>query len=175
MTGKLRSNPGNPSAIYPPGRLDTTAETARYLRITTRTLERWRSDGRAPGVTRRHPGGRPLYFGKHIIEAIERSGELMRLKRTKGFVYLDALMQERGIEHYDNLFLTGGGAPGRRHAAVGSLIIPSTCRSMSGDSCCALAKAKCAAGLTARTALARSTSAPGHVKSAFAEWTFVAR
>ena len=32
----------------------------------------------------------------------------MLLKQTKGFVYLDALMQEPAIELYNNLFLTGG-------------------------------------------------------------------
>ncbi len=75
MIGKLDDQ--NPEILPPfirPDSLYTSAETAQYLRITTRTLERWRSDGRGPRVTRLHAGGRPLYFGKHIIEAIERSG-----------------------------------------------------------------------------------------------------
>lgn len=50
--------------------LYTTEEVAALLRVTRRTLERWRRFGAGPKVTRLHSGGRPLYRGKHILEAL---------------------------------------------------------------------------------------------------------
>jgi hypothetical protein len=46
--------------------LYTAGETAELLRISKRTLERWRGDGRGPTVTRLWRGGRPLYKGSDI-------------------------------------------------------------------------------------------------------------
>lgn len=51
--------------------LYTVGETAVILRLSRRTLERWRRDGRGPKVTRLWDGGRPLYRGKHILEALD--------------------------------------------------------------------------------------------------------
>lgn len=53
--------------------LYTAQETADILRCSTKTLERWRAEGRGPLVTRLWQGGRPLYRGTHIIDAIERA------------------------------------------------------------------------------------------------------
>jgi hypothetical protein len=55
--------------------LYTADETAHYLRVSKRTLERWRTDGRGPRVTRLWPGARPLYLGEDIITALKRSGD----------------------------------------------------------------------------------------------------
>jgi hypothetical protein len=71
MTSKTRSRV-RPSVIKPEA-LYTAVETAGYLRISKRTLERWRTDGRGPRVTRLWEGGRPLYLGRHIIEALKRT------------------------------------------------------------------------------------------------------
>ncbi|MBK0399815.1 helix-turn-helix domain-containing protein [Limibaculum sp. M0105] len=53
--------------------LYTTDEVAALLRVTRRTLERWRREGKGPRVTRLWDGGRPLYRGKHLLEALEAS------------------------------------------------------------------------------------------------------
>ena len=50
--------------------LYTTNEVAALLRVTRRTMERWRKDGMGPKVTRLWEGGRPLYRGKHILAAL---------------------------------------------------------------------------------------------------------
>ena len=63
------------SSIIQPDALYTAEETAWYLRISKRTLERWRTDGRGPRVTRLWEGGRPFYLGRHIFEAINVSQE----------------------------------------------------------------------------------------------------
>ena len=57
-----------PDAFY------TTQETCDYLRITRRTLERYRREGKGPRTTRLWSGGRPMYFGQHIIDAINAAG-----------------------------------------------------------------------------------------------------
>ncbi len=53
--------------------LYTARETATILRVTPRTLERWRRDGRGPQVTRLWLNGRPLYLGRHILAALDCS------------------------------------------------------------------------------------------------------
>jgi hypothetical protein len=63
------------SPVIKPEALYTAVETAGYLRISKRTLERWRTDGRGPRVTRLWEGGRPFYLGRHIFEAINVSME----------------------------------------------------------------------------------------------------
>ncbi len=56
-----------------PNSLYTTRETATLLRISPRTLERWRHDGRGPRVTRLWENGRPLYRGINILAALDMS------------------------------------------------------------------------------------------------------
>lgn len=62
--------PEKSSESIVPDHLYTTEETARIVRRTRRTLERWRRDGKGPQVTRLWEGGRPLYRGKHILTAL---------------------------------------------------------------------------------------------------------
>lgn len=63
----LRSWSIQPDALY------TTVETAAFLRMSRRSLERWRREGRGPKVTRLWHGGRPLYLGRHILAVIKAS------------------------------------------------------------------------------------------------------
>jgi hypothetical protein len=71
-----RNSGGNPMpSILQSDVLYTADETAWYLRISQRTLERWRTDGRGPRVTRFRDDGRPYYQGRHIFEAINNSQE----------------------------------------------------------------------------------------------------
>ena len=51
--------------------LYTARETATILRVTPRTLERWRRDGRGPQVTRLWQNSRPLYLGRNILAALD--------------------------------------------------------------------------------------------------------
>ena len=57
------------SALY------TSREAATLLRVGSRTLERWRRDGRGPRVTRLWENGRPLYLGRDILAALEHSAD----------------------------------------------------------------------------------------------------
>lgn len=58
-----------PAALY------TAREAATLLRVSARTLERWRSDGRGPRVTRLWANGRPLYLGRDLFAALDRSAD----------------------------------------------------------------------------------------------------
>ncbi|MDH3667178.1 MAG: helix-turn-helix domain-containing protein [Paracoccaceae bacterium] len=58
-----------PTALY------TAREAATLLRVSPRTLERWRKDGRGPRVTRLWKHARPLYLGRDILIALDGSAE----------------------------------------------------------------------------------------------------
>ena len=66
---EINSEGIKPMALY------TSRETATLLRVSARTLERWRGDGRGPRVTRLWANGRPLYLGRDIFAALDRSAD----------------------------------------------------------------------------------------------------
>ena len=59
--------------LIQPDALYLTNEAAAILRISVRTLERWRKDGMGPKVTRLHPQAPPRYRGKDLLEALNRA------------------------------------------------------------------------------------------------------
>ena len=52
--------------------LYTEAETAKILRVSDRTLQRWREKGGGPKFTRLSPGGRIVYSDHAIQDFIAR-------------------------------------------------------------------------------------------------------
>ena len=66
---EIASEGVKPHALY------TARETATILRVTRRTLERWRRDGLGPRVTRLWENSRPLYVGRDILAALNRSSD----------------------------------------------------------------------------------------------------
>ncbi len=54
-----------------------SGQVANILNVSTRTLERWRSEGRGPAVTRLYPGMPPRYRGADILAFLDS-------RRTEG-------------------------------------------------------------------------------------------
>ncbi len=58
-----------------PDVLYATAEAAHILGISVRSLERWRSEGRGPKITRLYRNAPPRYRGSDLLEALTNSRE----------------------------------------------------------------------------------------------------
>lgn len=54
-----------------PDRLYSASEVCCILGVKMSTLRRWRSEGKGPQVTRIVSGGRPMYRGLHVVQALE--------------------------------------------------------------------------------------------------------
>ncbi|MEI7607004.1 MAG: helix-turn-helix domain-containing protein [Rhodospirillaceae bacterium] len=70
IASPLASNPVN-FGHHP--KLLTTAEAARRITVTTRTLERWRTDGRGPRHLRLSTG--VIRYDEHAIEEFLAASE----------------------------------------------------------------------------------------------------
>ncbi len=80
MTLPATGGPQRPSEQTVPGRLNpdwlyTPGEAARILGVSAATMERWRSQGLGPVVTRVHPTADPRYRGTDLLDVMSAGRE----------------------------------------------------------------------------------------------------